>query len=83
MLIDYCVKPYSPVTRSRNSFNVERMVVHTVKEVKKWGDPNVVMATCSSSSASALGDVLPEGGDTGAMMVGTQDGSATTSRRTD
>lgn len=25
--------------RSRNSFNVERMVMHTAKEVKDWGDP--------------------------------------------
>ncbi len=29
----------SPGSAARNSFNVERMVVHNVKEVKGWGDP--------------------------------------------
>lgn len=33
--------------RSRDSFNMERMVVHTVKAVKRWGDPADVLSSAS------------------------------------
>ncbi|CAB1115099.1 unnamed protein product [Ectocarpus sp. CCAP 1310/34] len=60
-------------TRSRNSFNMERMVVHTVKEVKAWGDPSVVLLSSSAASdddedneddndVSSLGDDVVMGG---------------------
>ncbi|CAM9096093.1 unnamed protein product [Ectocarpus sp. 6 AP-2014] len=61
-------------TRSRNSFNMERMIVHTVKEVKAWGDPSVVLLSSSASiddqdddveddnDVSSLGDDVVMGG---------------------
>ncbi|CAM9250981.1 unnamed protein product [Ectocarpus sp. 12 AP-2014] len=60
-------------TRSRNSFNMERMIAHTVKEVKAWGDPSVVRLSSSASSdddeddqddidVSSLGDDVVMGG---------------------
>lgn len=40
--------------RTRNSFNVERMVMHTVKEVKGWTHAALSSAVSGAATASAM-----------------------------
>lgn len=58
--------------RSRNSFNVERMIVHTVKEVKSWGDPAAAAAVVEPRPPSDDGfAVLDDDSSTGGPTTGT------------
>ncbi|CAM9323833.1 unnamed protein product [Ectocarpus fasciculatus] len=52
-------------TKSRNSFNMERMIAHTVKEVKVWGDPSVVLLSSAidDDEGDDDNDVSSVGGD--------------------
>ncbi|CAN0225204.1 unnamed protein product, partial [Scytosiphon promiscuus] len=55
---------------SRQSFNVERMVVHTVKTVRHWGDPSTVMTSASPKTGDTRAGV-GAGGDKGVAKVAT------------
>lgn len=63
--------PRHPFSRSRDSFNVERMIVHTMKEVKDWGDPaTVILPLAGKDDVGGLeeaGDMLMGGTETGAL----------------
>eukprot|EP00904_Undaria_pinnatifida_P006691 jgi/Undpi1/3151/HiC_scaffold_15.g06525.m1 len=54
-------------TRTRNSFNVERMVVHTVKEVKGWLDDVLSSKPFDAAAAAGVVDGISEDGQTGTM----------------
>ena len=61
-------------SRSRNFFNVERMVVHTVRNVKDWGDPADILSSSScvfdAHAPSAPEHCTPDGEGAG-KPVGT------------
>eukprot|EP00752_Nemacystus_decipiens_P017248 g15452.t1 len=62
--------------RSRSSFNLERMIIHTVQEVKEWGDPAAVPSPPGEHDAlSALYDhASVEGTESGAPAQPSKEG---------
>lgn len=51
--------------RTRNSFNVERMVVHTVKEVRGWTDAVLSSKPSDMVTAATVDDDISDGGEAG------------------
>lgn len=45
-------------------------MIHSVKEVKEWGNPSVLLAEVSSAAAVAPGGDLCEQGETGVVNKG-------------
>lgn len=57
-------------TRARNSFNMERMVIHTVKTVKGWDDPVYALSSASAIDLSdAVHDDVAKDKETGKTWI--------------